>query len=150
MNSHRIWRALVGLASTLIGLSYFSLIIARGLAADGQMVHGLLFLAAGVGLLYQSLNPTSKESQMANPFTEEQLVQYNLACDLIGSEVALKSREIHEEENRSSPDERRIARLIQEQSDLQDKRSEIRIEDSETVKRVIDDYRAQQRPVHQG
>lgn len=80
---------------------------------------------------------------MAHPFTDEQLSQYTLACDLIGGEVALKSRDIHEEQSQPNPDEQRLAQLLEEQSRLVQEREAIQIEDSETVKRVIDRYRAE-------
>lgn len=79
---------------------------------------------------------------MANTFTEEQLIQYDRACDLIADLVALKSSDIHEERCKPDPDERRIAQLEEDQFSLMQERKKIRIEDSETVQRVIAHYKA--------
>lgn len=79
---------------------------------------------------------------MANPFTEEQLIQYNRACDFIEDMVMIRSTKIHEERSQPHPDEQRVARLEEEQFSLMQERKKMRIEDSETVQRVIAHYKA--------
>lgn len=73
-------------------------------------------------------------------WTDDQLADYEAALETIGNVIAVASRDISKEREKSRPDMRRIDELLELQKRLSDERRSLRIEDDEAVQEAIETY----------
>ncbi|CAJ8399056.1 Uncharacterised protein [Burkholderia pseudomallei] len=73
-------------------------------------------------------------------WTDDQLADYETALETIGNVIAIASRDIAEEREKSRPDVRRIDELLELQKRLSDERRSLRIDDAAIVQRTIETY----------
>lgn len=73
-------------------------------------------------------------------WTDDQLADYETALETIGNVIAIASRDIAEEREKSRPDVRRIDELLEFQKRLSDERRSLRIDDAAIVQRTIETY----------
>ncbi|ONC97869.1 MULTISPECIES: hypothetical protein [Burkholderia] len=73
-------------------------------------------------------------------WTDDQLADYETALETIGNLIALASRDISKEREKSRPDVRRIDELLELQKRLSDERRSLRINDDAAVQEAIETY----------
>ncbi|MCW0009867.1 MULTISPECIES: hypothetical protein [Burkholderiaceae] len=73
-------------------------------------------------------------------WTDDQLVDYETALETIGNVIAIASRDITEEREKSRPDVRRIDELLELQKRLSGERRSLRIDDDAAVQKAIAAY----------
>ncbi|KVS14755.1 hypothetical protein UA18_00176 [Burkholderia multivorans] len=73
-------------------------------------------------------------------WTDDQLADYETALETIGNLIALASRDISKEREKSRPDVRRIDELLELQKRLSDERRSLRINDDTAVQEAIETY----------
>ncbi|VBC99315.1 Uncharacterised protein [Burkholderia pseudomallei] len=73
-------------------------------------------------------------------WTDDQLADYETALETIGNVVAIASRDIAEEREKSRPDVRRIDELLELQRRLNDERRSLRIDDEAAIQKAIESY----------
>lgn len=93
------------------------------------------YTCCGTPLVYKGVLRLHTDS-----LTDEQLSNYECALETIGNVIALKARDIAEEQAKPSPDTNRITELRQQQAELAGERNRLRIRDDDAVIRVIEHY----------
>ncbi|MGR8024367.1 hypothetical protein [Burkholderia cenocepacia] len=73
-------------------------------------------------------------------WTDDQLADYETALETIGNVIAIASRDIAEEREKSQPDARLIDELFELQKQLNCERRNLRIEDKTAVRKAIEIY----------
>ncbi|WP_045761491.1 hypothetical protein [Xanthomonas albilineans] len=73
-------------------------------------------------------------------WTDDQLADYETALETIGNAIAVASRDISKEREKSRPDVRRIDELPELQKRLSDERLSLRIDDDAAVQEAIETY----------
>ncbi|AGH77929.1 hypothetical protein GUF72_05505 [Xanthomonas citri pv. citri] len=73
-------------------------------------------------------------------WTDDQLADYETALETIGNAIAVASRDISKEREKSRPDVRRIDELLELQKRLSDERRSLRIDDDAAVQEAIETY----------
>ncbi|MEK0386333.1 hypothetical protein [Burkholderia pseudomallei] len=73
-------------------------------------------------------------------WTDDQLANYETALETIGNVIAIASRDITEEREKSRPDVRRIDELLELQKRLSGERRSLRIDDDAAVQKAIAAY----------
>ncbi|MBU9312973.1 hypothetical protein [Burkholderia multivorans] len=73
-------------------------------------------------------------------WTDDQLADYETALETIGNAIAVSSRDISKEREKSRPDVRRIDELLELQKRLSDERRSLRIDDDAAVQEAIETY----------
>ncbi|MBU9371920.1 hypothetical protein KTE69_26585 [Burkholderia multivorans] len=73
-------------------------------------------------------------------WTDDQLANYETALETIGNVIAIASRDIAEEREKSQPDARLIDELLELQKQLNCERRNLRIEDKTAVRKAIEIY----------
>ncbi|MCW0100536.1 hypothetical protein [Burkholderia pseudomallei] len=73
-------------------------------------------------------------------WTDDQLANYETALETIGNVIAIASRDITEEREKSRPDVRRIDELFELQKRLSGERRSLRIDDDAAVQKAIAAY----------
>ncbi|MCD4518512.1 hypothetical protein LRP76_07950 [Burkholderia pseudomallei] len=73
-------------------------------------------------------------------WTDNQLANYETALETIGNVIAIASRDITEEREKSRPDVRRIDELLELQKRLSGERRSLRIDDDAAVQKAIAAY----------
>jgi hypothetical protein len=71
-------------------------------------------------------------------WTDDQLADYETALETIGNAIAVASRDISKEREKSRPDVRRIDELLELQKRLSDERRSLRIDDDAAVQEAIE------------
>lgn len=72
-------------------------------------------------------------------WTDDQLANYETALETIGNVIAIASRDISEEREKSRPDLRRIDELLELQKRLSGERRSLRIDDA-AIQKAIETY----------
>ena len=73
-------------------------------------------------------------------WTDDQLADYETALETIGNVIAIASRDITKEREKSRPDVRRIDELLELQKRLSGERRSLRIDDDAAVQKAIAAY----------
>ncbi|KAB0527028.1 hypothetical protein [Xanthomonas cissicola] len=73
-------------------------------------------------------------------WTDDQLADYETALETIGNAIAVASRDISKEREKSRPDVRRIDEVLELQKRLSDERRSLRIDDDAAVQEAIETY----------
>ncbi|MFA8405902.1 hypothetical protein [Burkholderia pseudomallei] len=73
-------------------------------------------------------------------WTDDQLADYETALETIGNVIAIASRDISEEREKSRPDVLRIGELLELQKRLSGERRSLRIDDDAAVQKAIETY----------
>lgn len=73
-------------------------------------------------------------------WTGDQLADYETALETIGNVIAIASRDIADEREKSQPDVRQIDELLELQRELNCERRSLRIKDKTAVRKAIEIY----------
>ena len=97
--------------------------------------------------LVRRLEPTSailssneKQVDDMRTWTDDQLVNYETALETVGNVIAIASRDIANERQKSQPDADRINELLALHRRLNQERYSLRINDDAVVRRLIEIY----------
>lgn len=73
-------------------------------------------------------------------WTDDQLASYETALETVGNVIAIASRDIADERQKSQPDADRINELLVLQRRLNQERHSLRIDDDAAVRKAIEIY----------